>query len=78
MKAIKRLAYRCMRWLFRLCGGYHRTEHEEIVHAQLCSAEKETANLRLYKHNMGQRFKSLNRMLREELEAREQRAKNSR
>lgn len=75
MKNVKRKLQaawlRLVRWLFRLFGGFHLTEHEEIKWAALCQAELETAELRLYKHHMQGRFKSLNRMLNEELTQRE-------
>jgi hypothetical protein len=61
------------RWFCRrfhnLLGGYHWSEHEEILHAELVEAEKETAILRLYMHNSQIRHRMLTRMLNEELEA---------
>lgn len=70
MKAIRRAWRVAVRWMFRVCGGYHRTEHDEIVHRQLCIAEQETAQLRLFKHNTTFHLLDLQRMLNEELEAR--------
>lgn len=55
-------------WIFRFCGGYHRLEHDRLLHQALCKAEVETAELRLYKVLMDDRFKSLNRMLAQELQ----------
>jgi len=51
----------------RAFGGYHWSEHEEILHAELVEAEKETAVLRLYAHHAQIRHRSLTKMLNEEL-----------
>lgn len=58
---------RFRRWAFRLFGGYHMSEHREIVWAAEVKAEAETAELRLYKVNMDHRHKMFTQMLREEL-----------
>ena len=69
MKKIQRLWLRFIRWAFRTCGGYHRTEHIEIVWAAEVKAEVETAELRLYKHNMDTRHTMLAKWLNRELMA---------
>jgi len=56
-----------LRWAFRKCGGYHLSEHKEIVWAAEVMAEKETAELRLNKVIMDQRHKMQSCMLSEEL-----------
>ena len=66
-KEARRLLLRFVRWAFRALGGYHQTEHAEIVWASEVQAEVETAELRLYKHNMEIRYRGLCRMLNEEL-----------
>ena len=58
-----------VRKLFRSCGGYHRTEHAELIWAAEVRAEVEAAELRLYKNHMEMRHKMLSRMLNEELRA---------
>lgn len=69
MKDISRLWLRFIRWAFRVCGGYHKTEHAEIVWAAEVLAEKETAELRLYKHNMEPRYAMMTKWLNRELMA---------
>lgn len=64
----KKYRLRFLRWLCRKLGGYHSTEHLEILHAQAVLQEKETAELRLYKHNTEFRQAALNRMFNAELE----------
>lgn len=58
-----------VRKLFRSCGGYHRTEHAELLWAAEVRAEVEAAELRLYRNLMEVRHKMLSCMLNEELRA---------
>lgn len=69
LKKFKRALLRFKRWCFRVCGGYHQTEHAEILWAALVKAEVETAGLRLNKLHLSHRLDMCNRMLREELHA---------
>lgn len=66
-KKLKRKWLLFIRWVFRFCGGYHQTEHAEIVWAAEVKAEKETAELRLNKLHLTDRLRMSNNMLREEL-----------
>ncbi len=74
--SLKRKWLRLKRWLFRALGGYHLSEHKEIVWAAEVEAEKETAQLRLYKVGMEQRHRMFTSMLREELEKRHESTAN--
>ena len=58
MRRLRRWWLALCRWAHRLTGGYHLSEHQELVHAAECRAEIETADLRLYRHNMEQRYRT--------------------
>ena len=67
MNSVKKQWLRLTRWAFRMFGGFHHTEHAEIVWAAEVLAEKETAQLRLADHHWRQRHGMLSRMLNKEL-----------
>lgn len=69
MNKLRRKWLLFLRAAFRFCGGYHATEHKEVVHAQLVIAGREAAELRLHKLHSVARHRMTSRMLAQELEA---------
>ena len=68
MRRFRRLLRHLVRWAFRACGGYHLSEHVELLWAVEVKAEAECADLRLRYLQADQQHRMLALILKDALE----------